>query len=86
LHGTRVRGRDIRSLEDPTAGWSTVRRQYFSGALMADERNLDPQMDAASLYREELITDRKVGAIRKLTPVTSDGAVDPARPVLTSTA
>jgi hypothetical protein len=49
---------------------------------MADERNLDPQMDAAALYNEEMFTDRKVGAIRRLTPVTSDGSVDPARPVL----
>ena len=49
---------------------------------MADERNQDPQMDAAALYREEMFTDRKVGAIRRLTPVTADGAPDPARPVL----
>jgi hypothetical protein len=49
---------------------------------MADERNLDPQMDAAELYREEMFTDRKVGAIRRLTPVTSDGSVDATRPVL----
>jgi hypothetical protein len=49
---------------------------------MADERNLDPQMDAAALYREEMFTDRKVGAIRRLTPVTGDGSVDATRPVL----
>jgi hypothetical protein len=49
---------------------------------MADERNLDPQMDVAALYQEEMFTDRKVGAIRRLTPVTGDGAVDPSRPVL----
>jgi hypothetical protein len=46
---------------------------------MADERNVEPQMDAAALYREELFTDRKVGAIRRLTPVRSDGTVDSAR-------
>ena len=39
----------------------------------------DPRMDATQLYREELITDRKIGAIRVLVPVTVDGAVDPAR-------
>jgi len=39
-------------------------------------------MDAASLYREEMFTDRKVGAIRQLTPVTADGAPDSTRPVL----
>ena len=30
-------------------------------------------MDAAALYQEEMFTDRKVGAIRRLTPVKSDG-------------
>jgi hypothetical protein len=49
---------------------------------MADERNQDPQMDAAGLYREEMFTDRKVGAIRQLTPVTADGAPDTTRPVM----
>ena len=49
---------------------------------MADERNADPQMDGESLYQEEMFTDRKVGAIRRLTPVTGLGAVDPSRPVL----
>jgi hypothetical protein len=49
---------------------------------MADERNQDPQMDAAALYREEMFTDRKVGAIRRLTPVTGDGVPDTTRPVV----
>jgi hypothetical protein len=49
---------------------------------MADDRNQDPQMDAAALYVEELITDRKVGAIRRLTPLRSDGSPDATRPVL----
>ena len=49
---------------------------------MADERNQDPQMDVAALYQEEMFTDRKVGAIRRLTPVTGEGTVDPSRPVL----
>jgi hypothetical protein len=49
---------------------------------MADERNVDPQMDIESLYHEEMFTDRKVGAIRRLTPVTGDGNVDPSRSVL----
>lgn len=48
---------------------------------MADERN-EPQMDAATLYTEDMITDRKVGAIRRLTPIRSDGSVDAARSVL----
>lgn len=49
---------------------------------MVDERNADPQMDSAALYLEEMFTDRKVGAIRRLTPVTPDGAPDATRPVL----
>src|ERR1044072_1007988 len=49
---------------------------------MADERNQDPQMDGAGLYREDMFTDRKVGAIRQLTPVTGDGTPDTTRPVL----
>ncbi len=39
-------------------------------------------MDAASLYREEMFTDRKIGTIRVLTPVTADGGFDSARKVL----
>lgn len=39
-------------------------------------------MDATQIYREETFTDRKVGTIRRLTPVTADGSTDPARPVL----
>jgi hypothetical protein len=49
---------------------------------MAEDRNQEAQMDAAALYHEEVFTDRKVGAIRRLTPVTADGSVDPARPTL----
>ena len=49
---------------------------------MAEQRNTDPQMDAAALYLEETFTDRKVGAIRRLTPVKSDGTTDDSRPVL----
>jgi hypothetical protein len=39
-------------------------------------------MDSTQLYREETFTDRKVGTIRRLTPVTADGSTDSARPVL----
>ncbi|MDX6771031.1 MAG: hypothetical protein SF051_15985 [Elusimicrobiota bacterium] len=37
------------------------------------------KMDAQDLWREEVFTDRKVGTIRRLTPVKADGAVDPSR-------
>jgi hypothetical protein len=49
---------------------------------MADERNTEAQMDVGALYHEEMFTDRRVGAIRRLTPVGGDGQRDPARPVL----
>jgi hypothetical protein len=39
-------------------------------------------MDATQLYREDTFTDRRVGTIRRLTPVTVDGSPDAARPVL----
>jgi len=39
-------------------------------------------MDATLVYREEVFTDRKVGTIRRLTPVTAEGTADGARPVI----
>ena len=41
-------------------------------------------MDPTSLYREEVFTDRKIGTIRVLTPVSSTGALDGTRAVLYS--
>ena len=38
-----------------------------------------PTMDATSLYREEIYTDRAVGMLRVLYPVTGAGAPDPSR-------
>ena len=46
------------------------------------QREADPKMDPASLYREDIVTDRKVGTIRMMTPLKSDGTTDSARPVL----
>jgi hypothetical protein len=39
----------------------------------------EPKMDADDLYREDIFSDRKVGTIRVMTPVRSDGSPDPAR-------
>jgi hypothetical protein len=44
----------------------------------------DVELDAKGLYREDVFTDRHAGSIRRLTPVTTDGAPDPARAVLFS--
>jgi len=41
-------------------------------------------LDPKGLYREDVFTDRHAGSIRRLTPVSADGALDPARPVLFS--
>jgi hypothetical protein len=43
-----------------------------------DER-LEPKMDPAELYREEIVTDRRVGTIRVLTPIRVDGSPDARR-------
>ena len=40
------------------------------------------RMDPASLYREEIFTDRKIGTIRVLTPVAESGGTDASRKVL----
>jgi hypothetical protein len=42
----------------------------------------DIKVDPKALYLEEIFTDRRVGTIRRLTPVTKDGTRDAARPVL----
>lgn len=44
----------------------------------------DAAMDAASLYREEIVTDRKVGTIRLLSPILSDGSPDDSRATIFS--
>ena len=47
---------------------------------MAQQRaETEAKMDPTSLYREEIITDRKIGTIRMLVPVTANGAPDGAR-------
>lgn len=38
-------------------------------------------MEVSELYREEVFTDRKVGTIRVLTPVTAEGETDTSRTV-----
>jgi hypothetical protein len=50
-------------------------------AQRPDDRPTEPKMDSKSLYREEIITDRKVGTIRVLTPIKSDGSSDASRAI-----
>jgi hypothetical protein len=49
---------------------------------MADPNTRETSMDVNALYVEDSITDRKVGLIRRMTPVKADGTPDSARPVL----
>ena len=42
----------------------------------------DLKMDPTTLYREDVYTDRKIGTIRVMTPVTSLGGPDSSRPVV----
>ena len=49
---------------------------------MAQRAETEAKMDPSSLYREEIITDRKVGTLRVMTPIAIDGESDLSRPVL----
>lgn len=47
----------------------------------ADTQN-EFQLDSGQLYHEEVFTDRRVGSILRLTPVTADGTRDSAREIV----
>jgi hypothetical protein len=50
---------------------------------MTDQPNaLELRMDPATLYREDVYTDRKIGTLRVLTPVTAGGGPDASRETL----
>jgi hypothetical protein len=49
---------------------------------MASDKLSELKMDPATLYREDVYTDRRMGTIRALTPVTVDGSMDLGRPIL----
>ena len=51
-------------------------------AQQPEGKSINLTMDAASVYREDVYTDRKVGTIRCLTPVKSDGTPDAGRKAL----
>ena len=46
-----------------------------------DDRQPEIRVDPASLYLEEVFTDRRIGTIRRLTPVKGDGSRDPKREI-----
>lgn len=47
-----------------------------------DPRELEIKLDAADLYREDVFTDRRVGTLRRLTPVDKHGNDDTGRATL----
>lgn len=49
---------------------------------MSQNTQADMEMDITALYREDTYTDRKLGVIRCMTPVTAAGIQDAARAVL----
>ena len=46
------------------------------------ENDNEITMDVNDLYRDETITDRRVGTIRVLTPITAEGEADTSRQTL----
>lgn len=53
-------------------------------AQSPQDRLNEAKMDIDSLYREEIVTDRKIGTLRVLTPLKADGSVDTSRTVIYS--
>ena len=52
--------------------------------MMSDENAMEPTMDPDDMYREEVYTDRKMGTIRCMVPVRSDGSDDRNRSIIYS--
>ena len=51
-------------------------------ATRQDERMIEPDMNPKDLWLEEIFTDRRVGTIRRMTPVDGEGKRDAGREVL----
>ena len=49
--------------------------------MASEVKQTDIKMNADNLYQEETFTDRRVGTIQRLTPVTPSGSRDDTRPV-----
>jgi hypothetical protein len=47
----------------------------------ADPKSTELKLDPDKLYLEEVLTDRRIGTLRRLTPVTRDGTPDGTRAV-----
>ena len=51
-------------------------------ATRQDERTAEPDMNPKDLWLEEIFTDRRVGTIRRMTPVDGTGGRDAPREIL----
>src|SRR5213595_825364 len=51
-------------------------------ATRTEQQSPELKVDPKALYLEEIFTDRRIGTIRRLTPVKDDGVRDQARAVL----
>ena len=51
-------------------------------ATKPEQQSTELKVDAKALYMEEIFTDRRIGTIRRLTPVNEEGQRDTARAVL----
>lgn len=49
---------------------------------MSEKEAVQAKMDEKDLWKEEVFTDRRVGTIRRLTPVTASGDLDSSRKTL----
>ena len=47
----------------------------------SDPKSTELRLDPDTLYLEEVLTDRRIGTLRRLTPVTREGAPDATRAV-----
>src|SRR5260370_14587873 len=64
-----------------------MRMKCYPGARLnmatrPEQTSSELKVDPASLYQEEIFTERRVGTIRGLTPIKKDGTRDTARAVL----
>jgi hypothetical protein len=53
-----------------------------SRAMKPEDKLPEIKMDPASLYREDIFTDRKMGTLRRMIPVKTDGSTDDKRKVI----
>jgi hypothetical protein len=47
----------------------------------SESKSTELKLDPDKLYLEEVLTDRRIGTLRRLTPVTRDGSPDATRAV-----